>query len=107
MNATTTSEFLAKAKDIVNHHTELQQQVIMLQMQISQMENANVQTVSRLLLCLLHCINFCGIHCYFFIPTVMDRLKRSAKCRILFTFEEKELYLYYMLRNIIFRMSVL
>jgi hypothetical protein len=57
MNATTTSEFLAKAKDIVNHHTELQQQVIMLQMQISQMENAHMQVVSRLLLFLLDGVN--------------------------------------------------
>jgi hypothetical protein len=47
VNATTTTEFLAKAKDIVNHHTELQQQVIMLQMQINQLENTNIQAVSR------------------------------------------------------------
>ena len=45
MNATTTNEFLAKAKDIVNQHTELQQQVIMLQMQIGQLENTNMQAV--------------------------------------------------------------
>jgi len=47
MNATTTNEFLAKAKDIVNQHTELQQQVIMLQMQIGQLENTNMQAVSK------------------------------------------------------------